>query len=473
MDFDNWGLCATSDLTKNKMNDPTEISLKQRVLKAGVWSLSGFALSSVIRLGSNLLMTRLLAPEMFGVIALAFTMIMGLSMFSDVGLKQNVVFSRRGHDAIFLNTAWVLQASRGILLWVLACCLCFAIVVAVRFDLVPLGSVYAAPILPYVLAALSFSVVISGFESTKFLEGSRNVLLGKITSIEIISQIAGLLGMLIWVLVDRSVWALVAGALTSSLVRTILSHIWLPGTCNHWQWDNEAAREIVHYGKWILLASVLGFLVNSGDRLILGGLVDSTTLGLYSIACLIVGSLEGLLSKIMSDVAFPAFSEVVRNRITDLKKNYYRILFILASASYFASGFLITSGRSLIDLLYDRRYEDAGWMLAILAASLMAVPFRLSIQSFLALGLPKLQSYIIIVRLCSLFILTPIAFSFFGFGGALVSIVLSHFSYLPLIIFFNAKNQLFDLSRELYLLLWLPFGLANGKIVALALEKYL
>ena len=455
------------------MDDTANISLKQRVLKAGVWSLSGFALSSVIRLGSNLLMTRLLAPEMFGVIALAFTMIIGLSMFSDVGLKQNVVYSRRGHDAIFLNTAWVLQASRGILLWVLACCLCVALVMAVRFNLVSWSSVYAAPSLPYVLAALSFSAVISGFESTKFLEGSRSVLLGKITSIEIIAQIAGLLGMVIWVLVDRSVWALVAGALTSSLVRTLLSHILLPGTPNRWQWDKGSAREIAQYGKWILLASVLGFLVNSGDRLILGGLVDSATLGFYSIASLIVGSLEGLLSKIMSDVAFPAFSEVVRNRIADLKKNYYRILFILASASYFASGFLIASGQSLINLLYDRRYDDAGWMLAILAASLIAMPFRLSTQSFLALGLPKLQSYSLIVRLCSLFLLTPIAFSYYGFGGALASIVFSHFSYLPLIIYFNAKNQLFDLSRELYLLLWVPFGLAAGKIVAFALWKYL
>lgn len=460
-------------IVSSEMSDAVKISLRHRVLKAGVWSLSGFALSSVLRLGSNLLMTRLLAPEMFGVIALAFTMIMGLSMFSDFGLKQNVVYSQRGHDASFLNTAWILQASRGILLWGAACILCVTLVIATHLNLVPLSSVYAAPSLPYVLAALSFSAVISGLESTKFLEGSRSVLLGKITTIEIISQIAGLLGMLIWVLVDRSVWALVAGALTSSLVRTLLSHTWLPGIRNRWQWDKEAAHEIVHYGKWILLASVLGFLVNSGDRLILGGLVDSTTLGLYSIATLIAGSLEGLLSKIMSDVAFPAFSEVVRDRITDLKKNYYRILFVLASASYFASGFLMSSGQSLINLLYDRRYEGAGWMLTILAANLMAVPFRLSTQSFLALGLPKLQSYTIVIRLCSLFLLTPIAFNYYGFGGALAAIVFSHFSYLPMIIFFNARNQLFDLSRELYLLLWVPLGLAVGKIVAVTLERYL
>jgi O-antigen/teichoic acid export membrane protein len=460
-------------MANNPTDVPSKKSLKQRVFKAGIWSLSGFALSSVIRLGSNLLMTRLLAPEMFGVVALAITMIVGLSMFSDLGVKQNIVHSRRGHDPVFLNTAWVLQISRGILLSGIACCLCVAIAMAAGLNLIAKDSVYAAPCLPYVLAALSFSTFIGGFESTKLLEGSRNVLLGKITSIEIIAQIAGLLSMLTWVLFDRSVWALVAGALTSSLFRSILSHTWLPGTGNRWEWDREAAHEIVHYGKWILLASVLGFLVNSGDRLILGGLVDATKLGLYAIASLFVGALEGLLSKIMSDVAFPAFSEVVRNRITDLKKNYYRILFVVASTSYFASGFLMSFGHSLINLLYDRRYEDAGWMLEVLAVSLMTVPFRLSTQSFLALGLPKLQSNIVIVRMCSLFVLTPIGYHYFGFGGGLASIVFSHFSYLPMIIFYNIRNQLFDLSKELYLLLWVPLGLAIGKIFAVALERYL
>src|SRR5436305_1576552 len=55
------------------------MSLKQRVLNAGMWSLAGFALTLVLRLGSNLLMTRILAPEMFGVIAIASAVIVGLS----------------------------------------------------------------------------------------------------------------------------------------------------------------------------------------------------------------------------------------------------------------------------------------------------------------------------------------------------------------------------------------------------------
>jgi O-antigen/teichoic acid export membrane protein len=96
---------------------PDRQSLKGRVLSAGVWSLVGFGLNYAIRLGSSLVMTRLLVPQMFGVMAIAQMVLMGLAMFSDVGLTQNIIQSRRGADPIFLNTAWSVQILRGLLLW--------------------------------------------------------------------------------------------------------------------------------------------------------------------------------------------------------------------------------------------------------------------------------------------------------------------------------------------------------------------
>src|SRR5947207_1772677 len=95
-------------------------SLKNRVLRAGVWTLASFGIRQAIRFGTNLVMTRLLVPEMFGVMAIATTVMIGLAMFSDVGLKQNVIHSRRGNEEAFLNTIWVIQIGRGLTLWVAA-----------------------------------------------------------------------------------------------------------------------------------------------------------------------------------------------------------------------------------------------------------------------------------------------------------------------------------------------------------------
>jgi O-antigen/teichoic acid export membrane protein len=449
-----------------------QLSLKRRVLNAGMWSLAGFALSLVIRLGSNLLMTRLLAPEMFGVMAIASTVMIGLAMFSDVGLRQNIVQSKRGEEPDFLNTVWIIQIVRGFFICGVALCVCGAILVAGDLGKFPADSVYAAPSLPYVVGALSITAVLQGLESTKQFEASRGISLSRITGLEILTQIFGLGGMLAWAFFDRSIWALVFGTLCGSLARTVLSHTFLPGVGNRWHWEQEAAHEVIHFGKWIMVASVFGFLVNSGDRLLLGGLVDARVLGYYSIASLFVGSIEGALSKLMGDVSFPAFSEIVRNRADNLKANYYKFLAVIASVAYFASGVLMTFGATLIDHLYDPRYGAAGWILQLLAVTLIALPFRLATQSFLALGKPKLQSNVVILRLIVLFTATPLGFHLFGLQGAIFGIILSQLSVIPMIALYNIRYGLFDLRNELYLLVFLPSGGAAGKIAAVALAHW-
>lgn len=444
------------------MSDHSLLTLRQRILRAGGWSMAGLGISHIIRLGSNLLMTRLLAPEMFGVMAIASMVMLGLVLFSDLGVRQNVVQSRRGGDAAFLNTAWIVQILRGLLLWAIAVGVSFLIVLANRMGIVPADSVYADPVLPYVVAVLTGSAVIWGFDSTKIYEASRNLSLGRLTQIEVLSQIAGLVCMIAWASVDRSIWALVAGTFCSTLVGTVLSHAWLPGNANRWQWDAEAFREIFHFGKWIFASSILGFLVNNGDRLLLGGLITTTALGVYAIAYLLFSAVEQILSKIITDVSFPALSEVARDRPLDLKASYYRFHVVVASLAYFFAGVLVMSGQSLVALLYDSRYADAGWMLEVLAVGLVAVPFRVAIQCFLALGKPRLLSNIIAVRLVTLFLMIPAGFHAFGLVGAVWGVVLSHLTSVGMIVRYTVANRLFDLRKELSLLPLIAVGMAAG-----------
>jgi O-antigen/teichoic acid export membrane protein len=149
--------------------------------------------------------------------------------------------------------------------------------------------------------------------------------------------------------------------------------------------------------------------------------------------------------------------------------SYYKFLAVIASVAYFASGALMTFGESLIDHLYDARYGAAGWILQLLAAVLVTIPFRLATQSFLALGMPKLQSNVVILRLIVLFVATPVGFYLFGLKGAVLGIVLSHFSVIPMIAVYNIRFGLFDLRNELYLLIFLPLGGIAGKLASGAL----
>lgn len=411
-------------------------------------------------------MTRLLVPEMFGVMAIAMMVMMGLAMFSDLGLRQNIIQSSRGGDPAYLNTAWAIQIIRGSLLWVLALCTSLLIFAANHIGLVPKASVYADPYLPYVIAVVSISVAIGGFQSTKFSEASRRLSLGRVTQIQIAAQILGLICMIGWVSIDRSIWALVAGSICSAVATTLLSHIWLPGVTNRWQWDRSAVYEIIHFGKWMFLSSILGFLANNADRILLGGFVDATTLGIYSIAYTIISSIVQILNKIFSDVSYAAFSEVARERPFALKRTLYRFHTLTASFTYFCSGVLLVSGNTLIRLLYDPRYAQAGWMLEVLAIGLVAFPFGLSIYCLLARGLPKIFTTLIAVRVVLTITLIPPGFHFFGVPGALWAIVASQLSMLLPTIYYQIKYDLFDLPKELLLL---PTFLA-GMIVAKGFE---
>ncbi|MEH2492846.1 oligosaccharide flippase family protein [Bradyrhizobium sp. AZCC 2230] len=440
-------------------------SLRQRALNAGVWSFAGFSFSYTFRFGSNLLMTRLLLPEMFGLMAMAMMVLIGLALFSDLGIKQGVVQNKRGGEPAFLNTAWSVQILRGIVLCVCACVASFLLGLCSWLEVLPKGSVYADPLLPYLISVLSLSMVISGFESTKSIQASRDLLLAKVTRIEIVSQLIGFLVMLSWALARREVWALVVGTLASVASRTILTHVWLPGVSNRLHWDQSAYRELFRFGKWLFFSSVLFFAASSGDRILLGGLVNPAVLGSYSIAFLFFSSIDQLLNKLIVDVTYPALSEVARERREELGSAYYKFHSIVAAMSYFISGLLMLSGATIVSTLYDSRYLQAGWMLEILAAAILSFPFRVVTQTFLALGLAHTFFYLNVVRVVALFIALPIGFRFWEVEGAIWGVVLSYFSSLPLILYYAVPLRLLKLRKELLILPMLPLGMLFGELI--------
>ncbi len=444
--------------------------MKRRVLGAGFWTLAGYAVSYPIRLGSNLITTRLLAPEMFGVIAIAWLVMTALALFSDVGVGQNIVQSRRGSEPDFLNTAWTIQIVRGVLVSLLGLCISGGLFAASFFRWMPAASVYADPHLPPVLAIVSLSAAIGGFQSTKAAEARRLLSLGRLTQIGIIGQIVTVVCTIGWALVQRSIWALVVGNLCSAAITVILSHVWLPGVANRWKWDRSAVHEIIHFGKWIFLSSILGFFANNADRVILGAFVASTVLGIYSIASNMAGAIGQLLN-IIPGISFPAFSEVARDRSSELKRYLYRFHVLTASVAYLSAGLLIVSGDSIIGLLYDRRYHEAGWMLEILAVALLAIPFELSIYSLLARGLSRLFSNVVAVRTTATVVLIPLGFYFFGVAGAMWGVVAGQLASVPPAIFYQYKFGLLAPLVELLLLPIVFMGMLLGEGLNVAIGR--
>jgi O-antigen/teichoic acid export membrane protein len=437
-------------------------TLKQRGLRAGGWTFLGYGLSQAIRLGSTLVMTRLLAPEIFGVMAIATMVTVILALLSDIGLHQNIVQSRRGDERAFLDTAWVIQIVRGGALCVTAIVIAGALHVANARGLFPASSVYASPVLPLVIAVTSLSALIGGFGSTRMASAHRNFNQQQLVQVEVVSQLAALAVMVALGAATHSVWAPVAGGLVATLTATVLSHTWMSGHPNRFRSEPAALRELIGFGKWIFASSAVGILAINGDRLLLGGFVDGHVLGLYAIAILMVGSIEGLLSRLFATVSLPALSEIARDDPSRLREVYYRQRVPSDLLLLFVAGLLFAAGHIVIDLLYDPRYAEAGGMLQILALSLFTVRYGIAHQIYLAVGMPRCLAVINAVRFVSLFTVVPVLYYAWGLQAALWGIALHGLATVPFVYYFNANLRINDFGRELMVLPALPLGYLCG-----------
>lgn len=442
------------------------LSLRHRILKAGGWALAGYGVNQAIRLGSSLIMTRLLIPEMFGVMAIASVVLTILYMMSDLGISQNIVQSRRGEDQAFQDTAWVLQILRGLFLWIIAIVLSVVLAISVDLGLVPSTSVYAEPILPWIIATSSFSAVITGFQTTGVAIANRKLDQRILVRIQVSSQVVGLLLMVATALATRSIWALVLGSLVGPLTSVILGHSWLRHHRNRFRWDPSASRELIHFGKWTFVSSAFTVLSTNGDRLLLGAYVSTEYLGMYSIAVLLLQAFEGGVSGILGAVSLPALSEVARTTPSRLRAVYYKLRVPGDVLLLLAGGTLATSGSAIIGALYDPRYQGAGEILQVLAVSFFAARYNVSYHVYLALGRPKHLATINFVRCVTLLVGVPVAFSYGGIDAAVWAIALHGFTMIPLVLGLNHRLGVFDLRRELLVLPGFPIGMAMGLLCA-------
>jgi len=441
-------------------------SLRNRALRAGSWNLVSQVASQVMRLGGNLIMARLLLPEMFGVMVIATTVSVLLHLLSDVGLRQNIIQSHRGDDPDFLNTAWTVQIIRGFLLFALTLLLAVGAWLAQLAEIWPADSTYAAPVLPMVLAVTGLSAAIWGFQSTKIDVAVRTFQQKRVVLVDLASQVAGLVVMLVLGLLTHSIWALVISGLVSAVAWTVLGHTALEGPNNHLRWDRTALTELIVFGRWILLSSMVGVLAMYGDRIWFGASMSAAQLGVYSIAVLILGAVQTALMKIVGAVALPAFSEAARaddkERLTAL---YHRFRLLVDLLVLFICGGFLTASPLLIGWMYDDRYREAGPMLAILSLSFIIMRYTLAHQVWIALGLTKYQAMDNIIRLVSLWGLLPLLLAIGGVEWAIWGVALHAAPTLVLVVYVNCKLGMFSLKRELIVLPMLLVGALCGALL--------
>lgn len=422
----------------------------------------GQILSQAIRLGGNLIMTRLLVPEMFGLMSIVFMVQFTLSLLSDIGLRAAVIQSRRGDDPLFLNTVWTIQVLRGVGLCVLCIAIALGLYVAGRSGVFETGTALGDPQLPFLLAAASLSLLIGGLQSSNQMTAGRNLALRRIVVIELASQIVSLTAMVGIALMTRSVWSIVIAGIVGSIVTVVLSHTFLPGIRNHFLLNREVIGETYKFGLAILISSITFVLATNLDRALLGGLVSAATLGVYAIAQNLCATAEGLISRLFESVVLPALSEASRTSEASLREQLKRLRLPFDIWYLGTSGLLFALAPTIVSFLYDERYHDAGTMLQVLALSLIFSRFGVFSMAYVAVGKPEYMAIVHIVRLVAVAVALPILFQVYGIYGAIYAVALHPIALVPFYYAFNRRLGLNDLKYEYRVLPAWPVGYVLG-----------
>ena len=420
-----------------------------RVAIATSWTVAAMIVGQIIRLAGNLIMTRILAPEMFGVMSIVLSVQITLLVLLDIGIRTAVIQSAQGDDERLLNTAWTFQIIRGVSVWLAIALFAIFLPVATAWGWFAEGSAWASPDLPAVLAVASLSMIIASLESTNTITSQRQLKLKRVALLQLVGQLAGFAAMIALGLLTSSIWALVSSGIVSAAVVTVASHLYLPGIRNRLALHPEACRELSSFAGWILVSSITFVLASNIDRLVFGGVVDAGTLGLYSIALNLVLMVETLGGAVLGMVILPALSQTAREQPDQLRQKYLRFRYLYDVAILCAAGGIFASGPAVIKILYDDRYLDAGTMLAILSFSMISSRYNLAGTAYLALGKPKYLAILNLCKLVSITILLPLAYEVWGFYGAMYAVALYMLPVLPIIFWLNSRLSLNSLKAEL------------------------
>jgi O-antigen/teichoic acid export membrane protein len=375
-----------------------------------MWTLLGFGGAQSLRMASNLVLTRLIPMEAFGIMGtIVLPVLFGLTLFSDIGIGPNVIQNKREDDS-FLDTAWTVQATRGLMLAVFAAALAW-----------PLAVYYEQPLLLGLIPFVALSAFANGLRSSRMFTLNRNLAVGRLTMIEVGSQVAGIIVSIAWALVHPTVWALAAGAVVSPAAKMIMSHLFIAGPRHRIRWERAAVKQLFGgFARWVFVSTLLGYLASKGDRLAFGKLLDMEVAGVYAIAVLIAGVPETALQRLAMTVDFPLYSRAFRagrNLADPLRSARRRGLLV----GGWVLSLLVGGGPVFIELLYPASYAEAGWMVQILGAGLWFFALENSIgAALLARGESNLVAMANLTKVVAMAAFMPVGYVWWGLPGAIV-----------------------------------------------------
>ena len=270
--------------------------LGRRMAKGAAWTV---AMRLIVRLQgviSIAVLARLLHPDDYGLIALATVLAASIELLSsfdfDVWLIRHSDARREHYD-----TVWTLSVIRGAVT-------CALLLLAAA----PVSAYFAEPRLESVLNVLALVTFAAAMANVGVIDFQKHLEFNKDFLYVAGSKLSGVVISIVLAFVLRNYWALVGGLAASHLSRLVLSY---------WMHDYRprltlsAWREAFDFSKWLLAGNLLGFVYRRADTFILGKLVSSQSLGVYTLAFEIANLASTEIVAPIRRVMLPGYSKML------------------------------------------------------------------------------------------------------------------------------------------------------------------
>jgi lipopolysaccharide exporter len=383
-------------------------------------STFSYGLTAVIKLGSSLVLTRLLSPETYGVF----------------GILMSFLFMV---ELMFVHTLWTIRLIRSVFNFAL-------LMLAAPW----IASIYHTPVLANALRLFSVWFLINGAESMSFGLAMRHQRARVINYTELLSNVVNTLFVIGMAFLLRNHYALILGALLQRLILVVASHFFYRDIGVGFAFDRAAMREQFKFARWVTSSSILTIVLSQYDKVILARLFDLTLLGVYSIAANMVGQFSGVMMHNARFVLYARCAAYFRSNRSTAAHRYYTENLRLFAVGALPPAMLAGFAPVIVAVLYDPRYMMAGRILTVLGLGAVIAAFQNPSENLLvASGRSHVVLGANIIRIVSLIPAVILGYHFFGFQGFIWCTMAA--AVPPLLYFYweQWRNHLLDPLREL------------------------
>ena len=412
-------------------------SLERRAARGLTWTLIDTWGTQILGLIVFAILTNLLLPDQFGLVALAAVFVSFAQLFVDQGLGDALI-QRKSVSRSQIDTAFWVALGTGTLLTALG------IVLAG-----PISTLLNQPDLAPILQVLSFVFVLVALSSiqTALLRREmrfRGLAIRRLAAV----AVGGTVGV-VMAMSNFGAWALVGQQLAAAATTVVTLWSvspWRPGL----QVERADFRALFAFGINVVGSDILTFLSRNVDRLLIGAILGTTQLGFYAVAYRILDTSQNLLVSFARKLAFPIFAQL-QSDVTRLRRAYGRVTRALSVVMLPGYIGLALVAQEAIVVIFGDKWAASGPV----AATLFLIGPVLSIQLFTGallngVGHPEITFRIrlvtTVVNVLGFFIAV---FAFQSILAVAAAFVIRGYLVMPLILWATAKYAHVDRRSQL------------------------